>query len=189
MSRTKGTATMPVLSNPRWEAFCQAYACGEHAGNARACYRATYRKDNRQAASRLRQRDDIVQRVAEIRAEITAQEGEATRQATEALGISKEWVLEKLVENVERSMQHKAVLDEDGAPVGEYKYDATAANKALELLGKHLGMFVQVEPRDLNVNLGLEVIDRPPRETREQWVERRRRELEGNAAAAPRQTH
>jgi len=165
---------MPVLSNPRWEAFCQAYVRGEHAGNARACYRATYRKDNRQAASRLRQRDDIVRRVAEIRAEIATVDAEATRQATERLGISKEWVLDQLVENVRRGLQHRAVLDE-GQPIGEYRYDGAVVNKALELLGRHLGLFVPAP--EVSVNVGLEFVDRPPRETREQWLERRRKEL------------
>jgi hypothetical protein len=42
--------------------------------------------------------------------------------------VTKKWILEKLVENVERAMQHKAVLDEDGAPIGEYKYDGVVAS-------------------------------------------------------------
>lgn len=40
-----------------------------------------------------------------------------------------------------------AVLDRDGKPTGEYRYDARrydggVANRALELLGKEIGMFI-----------------------------------------------
>ena len=169
---------MTILVNPKHEAFCQAYVRGESAGNASATYRAVYGKDNRGAATRLQQRDSIVQRVAEIRAEIAASEAAALAQATESLGISKEWVLERLLENVERAMQRKAVLDDEGEAVGEWKYDGSVANKALELLGKHLGMFVSVgDTHNLQVNLGVAFVDKPPVETRAEWEARRRQEL------------
>jgi hypothetical protein len=39
-------------------------------------------------------------------------------------------------------MQHQAVTLRDGTETGEYRYDGAVANKALELLGKELGMFI-----------------------------------------------
>lgn len=65
--------------------------------------------------------------------------------------INAEWVRAKLKENVERCMQAVPVMEkvrgEGGKmeliPTGEYEYEATAAIKALELLGKHLGMFAE----------------------------------------------
>jgi phage terminase small subunit len=33
------------------------------------------------------------------------------------------------------------VLDKRGQPTGEYRFDSAGANRALELIGKHLGMF------------------------------------------------
>ena len=43
-------------------------------------------------------------------------------------------------------MQHVPVKDRSGATIGEYRYDGSVANRALELLGKEMGMFVtQVE--------------------------------------------
>ena len=50
-------------------------------------------------------------------------------------------MLERLKENVERSMQAKPILDKEGRPTGEYRYEAAAANRALELIGKEIGMF------------------------------------------------
>ncbi len=52
-----------------------------------------------------------------------------------------DWVIEMLVENVRRSMTQIPVLDIDGKETGEWRYQGTVANRSLELLGKHLGMF------------------------------------------------
>lgn len=67
----------------------------------------------------------------------------AQRQAamSENAGISAEWVLERLRENVDRSMTAEPVRDRDGNETGEYVYQGSVANRALELLGKHVGMF------------------------------------------------
>lgn len=59
------------------------------------------------------------------------------------------YVRERLVEVVERCMQKEQVMekgiDEDGkvamVPTGEWTFNAQGANKALELLGRHHGMF------------------------------------------------
>lgn len=55
--------------------------------------------------------------------------------------INADWVLKKLVENVERAMQAIPVLDHEGNPTGEYRYEGSVANKALELIGDHVGFF------------------------------------------------
>lgn len=51
------------------------------------------------------------------------------------------YVEEKLVENVERSMQAVEVLDNKGHPTGVWRYEGSIANRSLELLGKQVGMF------------------------------------------------
>jgi phage terminase small subunit len=56
--------------------------------------------------------------------------------------VSQEWVIERLKENVARSMQLKPVLDKDGAETGEFTYQGNVANRALELIGRHLGMYL-----------------------------------------------
>lgn len=52
-----------------------------------------------------------------------------------------DYVILRLVECVERCMQAEPVLDDEGNPTGEYKFDSAGATKALGLLAKHLGMF------------------------------------------------
>lgn len=56
------------------------------------------------------------------------------------------FVVHSLIENVKRCQQAEPVLEWDYEekvmkPTGEWQYDSQGANKALELLGKHLGVF------------------------------------------------
>jgi hypothetical protein len=60
-------------------------------------------------------------------------------------------------------------------PPGKYSYQGNVANKALELLGKEIGMFVGGREDDLAMTLRV-MIDAPPDETREQWLARTARE-------------
>lgn len=64
------------------------------------------------------------------------------RQRAEKSEMDEAWILEQLRANVERAMQVEAVVDREGNPTGEYTYQGNVANKALELIGKHRGMFV-----------------------------------------------
>jgi phage terminase small subunit len=67
--------------------------------------------------------------------------------------ITQEWVLLRLADNVERCRQARPVTDkkgnqifletDDGEMVPAYTFNANGANKALELLAKHLGMFIE----------------------------------------------
>ena len=54
------------------------------------------------------------------------------------LRIDADWVLIQLVKNFSRSMQAEPVLDREGHPTGEYKYQGAVANKSLELIAKHM---------------------------------------------------
>ncbi len=56
--------------------------------------------------------------------------------------LTKQWVIDRLRENVARSMQMEAVRNADGETIGEYTYNGSVANRALELLGKELSMFI-----------------------------------------------
>jgi hypothetical protein len=84
----------------------------------------------------------ISERVSELLAEREKVHGQATAVAIERVALTKTWVLDKLIENVGRAMQQQAVTLRDGTETGEYVYDGAVANKALELLGKELGMFI-----------------------------------------------
>ncbi len=95
----------------------------------------------------------------------------------EKVEVTLEFVIGGLLENFERAMQHKPVLDENGKPTGEYTYQGAVANRSLELLGKHLGMFpdrVQLQGKIDHAHLHLhaqmkEELALIPLELRIQW--------------------
>jgi len=55
--------------------------------------------------------------------------------------INADWVLKRLVRNVKRASTSVPVTDREGNPTGEYVYEGNVVNRALELIGKHVGMF------------------------------------------------
>ena len=50
-------------------------------------------------------------------------------------------IIQKLKIIVNRCMQKIQVFNKKGEPTGEWKFDSAGANRSLELLGRHLGMF------------------------------------------------
>ncbi len=84
-------------------------------------------------------------------AKVSAAVDAGRAKAAERAEISQDWILKNLKTVTERCMQVTAVLDRKGQPVfvenadGEavpaYVFNAMGANRSLELLGKHIGMF------------------------------------------------
>jgi phage terminase small subunit len=62
---------------------------------------------------------------------------EAQAKRAEAAQIDQQWVLTRLIEVAERCMQ----ANRPAGSEGEWRFEHAGANKALELIGKHLGMF------------------------------------------------
>ena len=131
---------MPVLDDPRRERFAQGLADGKTQLQA---YAAAGFGKSKSAPSRLAKEPRIQARVGELlRARNIAMEKAMVRGVRQA-GITKEWIIDMLKENAERAMQVRPVLDKEGNPTGEYQWNGFVANKALELLGRELGMFVE----------------------------------------------
>jgi len=55
--------------------------------------------------------------------------------------IDADYVLDTIHSTVERCRQAEPVVDREGRPTGEYRFDAPSVLKGAELLGKHVGMF------------------------------------------------
>lgn len=53
--------------------------------------------------------------------------------------IDQDYVLDVIQNTIDRCRQAEPVLDKNGQPTGEYKFDASAVLKGAELLGRHLG--------------------------------------------------
>jgi phage terminase small subunit len=58
------------------------------------------------------------------------------------VALDQDWVLERLRLVSDRCVQGEPVLDREGNETGQWRFDAAGANRATELIGKHLGMFI-----------------------------------------------
>jgi len=137
---------MPVLKHAKHERFAQELANGVPGTGAYIL--AGYKKDSGNAA-RLQQDDRIIQRVSEILSEREAIHAQATAIAIEKTALTKEWVIEKLRKNALIALGEEklkaSVFVKSAGEVKEIEItarDAGAANRALELLGKEMGMFI-----------------------------------------------
>ena len=125
---------MPILRNTRHEQFAQLIAAGKNTSEAYVCAGFS-EKGAKASAHRLLARPQVAARVDELGVCV----GQA---AITRASIDREFVLSGLRENFLRAMQQQPVRDRDGNVTGEYTYAGSVANRALELLGKELGMFV-----------------------------------------------
>ena len=66
---------------------------------------------------------------------------EAFQARSERTELTQDWVLERLEENTNRALCRVPVLDHEGKETGDWTYQGSVANRSLELIGKHLGMF------------------------------------------------
>lgn len=110
---------MPILANAKHEHFAQLVANGQTAPKAyvSAGYSA---QGAAQSANRLLRDADVSLRVTELR--------EAVAERTiEKAAVDRAWIMTTLVDNAKRAAEA-----EDFGP----------SNRALELLGKELGMFI-----------------------------------------------
>lgn len=123
---------MPPLRMSRRERFARLVAAG---ATVEAAYRAAgYRARGRESryrtlGKRLLAAPEIAARVAEL----------SRSSGDDSPG--RAWVMARLVETAERALQAVPVTDRKGAPTGEYVYQGSVALRALELLGRELGMF------------------------------------------------
>ena len=120
--------------NKRQELFCQEYIVDLNA--TQAAIRAGYSERTADVqASRLLANVKVSARVKEL-----------MKTRADKLNLDAYWVLKRLVEISDRSMQAEPVLEFDHATgemveTGEYQFDSNGANKATELIGKHIGLF------------------------------------------------
>lgn len=128
------------------EKFCQAVARGMNHSDA---YRHAYNVGKMKAtgiianAYKLSVNTQVALRIASLKAAVA-------EKAFDVAALNKAWVLEKLAKVTELGMSAAVVKDdkgnpvltEDGRAVTAGTENLSAANKALELIGKEGGMFV-----------------------------------------------
>ena len=111
---------------PKRLLFCFEYLIDQN--GTRAAIRAGY--SSKTAASTAVE----ILKVSEVQSVIKA--GLAAK--IERCKVDADWVLKEQVKVYERCMTVHPILDHDGSNTGEFKFDASGANKALENIGKHV---------------------------------------------------
>jgi hypothetical protein len=133
--------TRLVLKNARHERFCRAMASGK--SQLESYLLAGYsKKGHKSSASKLANREDIKRRIANLLEDKANTQREAVIKAAEELKITKMEVLRELWDNSQQAKAAVPVLDREGNPTGQYQANWAASNRALELVGKELGMFI-----------------------------------------------
>jgi hypothetical protein len=122
----------------RQEGFVQSVLQGKSLSDA---YRENYNcakwkpETVWEASSRLMSDSKVAARLSSLKAK-------ATELVLQKTALTKEWVLNGLIETIAEARQAVPVLDSRGEPTGEYKQNLAAAVRGYELLGKELAMFV-----------------------------------------------
>jgi phage terminase small subunit len=115
---------MPTLRNPKWERFAQELAGGKTAGQA---YELAGFSPNPANAWRLHQREEVRRRINEILDQRQRAADKALANAAARAGVDEFWVLRNLRLNAVMAMRAG---------------DRAAAARSIELIGKHLSMFI-----------------------------------------------
>ena len=147
---------MPELKSSRWEEFARQRACGKSLAQAwlDAGFNAKSRRNASTSGSTLEKRHpEVKARAEELRQEI------ATNAAKRA-EVDREFVLGALKKNHEKASQEKPVLDRQGKTTGEFQFSGAVSNRALELMGKELGMFADIHKFE-SLDHELEGMNRP----------------------------
>lgn len=119
--------------NDRQKRFCEEYLIDFN--GTQAAIRAGYSvKTANEQAARLLANVSISEHINSLKNKLSEQ-----------TGITAQWVINRFVEISDRCMQAVPVMirNDEGAMVesGEYKFDSNGANKATEMIGKHIGFF------------------------------------------------
>ena len=115
--------------NSQQKQFCDEYLIDLN--GSKAAERAGYEPSSaRQYAYQLLEREDVQEYISERQ-----------KKVSDKLQYSLERVLMNFAKIHDRCMQGEPVLDSDGNPTGEWKFDPTNALRATENIGKHLGFF------------------------------------------------
>jgi phage terminase small subunit len=128
---------MPILPNPKHERFAQELAKGK---SADAAYVTAGYRENRHNASTLRNKQNILNRLAELLERAQQNEVIATERAIERLAISKERVLSELAKigfsDIRKAVRWKSALvtEEDNPDGGEVLVIKTVVTNLVEIV-------------------------------------------------------
>lgn len=73
-------------------------------------------------------------------------------------GVTRVAIIKDIVRVKERCLQHEAVLDDDGKPIGEYQFREHGALKALEMLAKFKRLYEREDVLTINGPVQINIV-------------------------------
>ncbi len=127
---------MPKLRNMRWEEFARQTAIGKSRSEAvvLAGFGVGDKAKDSKRGTNLASKQEIQARITELQLDLQAS-------SIKRAELDREYVLTNLKDVYEACRADKPVFDKRGEPTGLYTFNAAGANRALELIGKEIGMF------------------------------------------------
>ena len=136
------------MLNEKQKQFCEEYIIDLN--GTQAAIRAGYsEKTANRIASELLTKLDIQEYICELK-----------NKRSERVKYSQDELMRDILEVKNRCMQANPVLDKEGNETGIWKFDSNGANKALDMLAKHVGFYeTDNKQKAFNMSVNREAVE------------------------------
>ena len=136
------------MLNEKQKQFCEEYIIDLN--GTQAAIRAGYsEKTANRIASELLSKLDIQEYICKLKNE-----------RSERVKYSQDELMRDILEVKNRCMQANPVLDKEGNETGIWKFDSNGANKALDMLAKHVGFYeTDNKQKAFNISVNREAVE------------------------------
>ena len=136
------------MLNEKQKQFCEEYIIDLN--GTQAAIRAGYSKKTARAiANELLTKLDIKEYICELK-----------NKRSERVKYSQDELMRDILEVKNRCMQANPVLDKEGNETGVWKFDSNGANKALDMLAKHVGFYeTDNKQKAFNISVNREAVE------------------------------
>ena len=136
------------MLNEKQKQFCEEYIIDLN--GTQAAIRAGYSKKTARAiANELLTKLNIQEYICELK-----------NKRSERVKYSQDELMRDILEVKNRCMQANPVLDKEGNETGIWKFDSNGANKALDMLAKHVGFYeTDNKQKAFNISVNREAVE------------------------------
>ena len=136
------------MLNEKQKQFCEEYIIDLN--GTQAAIRAGYsEKTANRIASELLSKLDIQEYICKLK-----------NKRSERVKYSQDELMRDILEVKNRCMQANPVLDKEGNETGVWKFDSNGANKALDMLAKHVGFYeTDNKQKAFNISVNREAVE------------------------------
>ena len=136
------------MLNEKQKQFCEEYIIDLN--GTQAAIRAGYsEKTANRIASELLSKLDIQEYICELK-----------NKRSERVKYSQDELMRDILEVKNRCLQANPVLDKEGNETGVWKFDSNGANKALDMLAKHVGFYeTDNKQKAFNISVNREAVE------------------------------